>query len=132
MDEKSIALEPLGPQARYFSMLSEGIFEIQHCQACFHHQFYPRVLCQHCGSTALDWVRPSGKGTVYSFSVVRRKPELGGDYNVVLVDLAEGVRLMSRVENISPDQLRVGMELSARVIKQDGHGVVVFQAEGQA
>ncbi len=128
MAENDIGLDSAGPQARYFSKLDQGIFELQHCQACLRHQFYPRVLCEHCGSTALEWVSPSGKGTLYSFSVVRRKPELGGDYNVVLVDLAEDVRLMSRVEGVAPDELSIGMELSARVINQDGHGVVVFQA----
>ena len=128
MAENDIGLESTGPQARYFSKLDQGIFELQHCQACLRHQFYPRVLCEHCGSTALEWVSPSGRGTLYSFSVVRRKPELGGDYNVVLVDLAEDVRLMSRVEGVAPDELSIGMELSARVINQDGHGVVVFQA----
>lgn len=130
MDEQSSSVESTGPQARYFSRLNQGIFEIQHCQACLRHQFYPRVLCQHCGSTSLSWVSPSGRGTVYSFSVVRRKQELGGDYNVTLVDLAEGVRLMSRVEDITPDELHIGMRVSARVIHQDGQGVVVFQAGG--
>ncbi len=129
MDEQNSAAEASGPQARYFSRLSQGIFEIQRCQACLRHQFYPRVLCQHCGSTALEWTSPSGKGKVYSFSVVRRKPELGGDYNVVLIELEEGVRLMSRVEGVVHDELRIGMAVSARVIDQDGQGLVVFHVE---
>ncbi len=132
MDEQNSAAESSGPQARYFSRLNQGIFEIQRCQACLRHQFYPRVLCLHCGSTTLGWVSPSGKGTVYSFSVVHKKPELGGDYNVVLIELEEGVRLMSRVEDLAPDELKIGMEVSARVIDQDGQGVVVFHAEGRS
>lgn len=130
MVEQNRGAESTGPQARYFSSLNQGVFEIQRCQACLRHQFYPRVLCQHCGSTELGWVRPSGRGRVYSFSVVSRKPELGGDYNVTLVDLDEGVRLMSRVEDIATEALHIGMEVSACVINQDGQGVVVFQAGG--
>lgn len=115
-----------GPEAHYFGRLSEGVFEIQRCGACGRHQFFPRVLCTHCGSEDLNWVTPSGRGTIYSYSVVRRKPEAGGDYNVVLVDLDENVRLMSRVEGVEPGELRIGQRVQARVAVEDGKGVLVF------
>jgi DUF35 OB-fold domain, acyl-CoA-associated len=66
----------------------------------------------------LNWIEPSGQGTVYSTTVVRRKPEAGGDYNVALIDLAEGVRLMSRVDDVAPDQVRIGMPVRAQVIQK--------------
>lgn len=115
-----------GPEAYYFARLSESVFEIQHCAACDRHQFFPRVLCMHCGSEDLSWVAPSGRGTVYSYSVVRRNPEAGGDYNVVLVDLDENVRLMSRVEGVEPGAVRIGQRVQARVAQEDGKGVLVF------
>lgn len=74
----------------------------------------------------MNWVTPSGRGTIYSYSVVRRKPEAGGDYNVVLVDLDENVRLMSRVEGVEPGELRIGQRVQARVAVEDGKGVLVF------
>lgn len=117
-----------GPEAHYFARLTEGVFEIQRCAACERHQFFPRVLCVHCGSEDLSWVAPSGRGTIYSYSIVRRKPEAGGDYNVVLVDLEENVRLMSRVEGVEPADLRIGQAVQARVAVEDGKGVVVFDA----
>ncbi|KAA0910429.1 Zn-ribbon domain-containing OB-fold protein [Pusillimonas sp. ANT_WB101] len=126
MDKLSSELESLGPQARYFQRLNQGVFEIQECRACSCHQFFPRTLCQYCGSVDLDWVQPSGKGTVYSFSVVRRKAEAGGDYNVVLVDLDEGVRLMSRVDGVSNEDLRIGMKVSAHVQVEHEKGLLVF------
>jgi uncharacterized OB-fold protein len=113
---------PGGPEKRYLDALAAGCFEIQKCAACSKHVFYPRVLCPHCGADRLDWVAPSGRGTVYSTTVVRRKPADGGDYNIVLVDLAEGVRLMSRVAGIAPEQVQIGMPVSARVTG----GVVEF------
>jgi uncharacterized OB-fold protein len=73
------------------------------------------VICPHCGSDQLGWVAPSGRGTVYSTTIVRRKPADGGDYNIVLVDLEEGVRLLSRVAGIPPDQVRIGMAVRARI-----------------
>lgn len=115
-----------GPQEQYFASLADGRLQIQRCAGCGAHQFYPRVLCMHCGATTLQWITPAGTGVVYSFSVVRRKPEAGGDYNVALVDLDEGVRMMSRIDDIALDQLRIGLPVTARVIAADGVPLVVF------
>jgi uncharacterized OB-fold protein len=104
-----------GPEKRYLDALKDGRFEIQQCSACAKHVFYPRVVCPHCGSDRLGWVAPSGRGVVYSTTVVRRKPADGGDYNVCLVDLAEGVRMMSRVASIPPADVRIGMAVEARI-----------------
>lgn len=104
-----------GPEKTFRDKLAEGRFEIQKCAACAKHVFYPRVLCPHCGASRLDWVTPSGNGTVYSSTVVRRKPADGGDYNVALIDLAEGVRMMSRVIDIPPGQVRIGQRVRSRV-----------------
>lgn len=120
----------MGPEAYYFSRLGQGIFEIQQCTECSSHQFFPRVLCLSCGSDQLQWIRPSGQGTIYSYSIVRRKPEHGGDYNVVLVDLSEGVRLMSRVEGVALEDVHIGMKVVAKVAVQDGNGKLVFTAQG--
>ena len=106
---------PAGPEKQYFDKLVAGRFEIQKCAGCGKHVFYPRVLCPHCGAERLDWVAPSGRGTVYSTTVVRRKPADGGDYNVCLVDLAEGPRMMSRVGSVPPEQVRIGMAVTARI-----------------
>ena len=104
-----------GPEKIYRDKLARGQFEIQKCAACGRHVFYPRVLCPHCGSSKLDWVSPSGHGTVYSTTVVRRKPTDGGDYNVALIDLEEGVRMMSRVVESAPDQVRIGRRVKSRI-----------------
>jgi len=106
---------PSGPEKRYLDALAAGRFEIQRCAACAQHVFYPRVLCPHCGDGKLEWVAPSGRGTVYSTTVVRRKPADGGDYNVCLVDLVEGVRMMSRVATIAPAEVKIGMCVQARI-----------------
>jgi uncharacterized OB-fold protein len=111
-----------GPEKRYLDALAAGRFEIQQCAACRKHVFHPRVLCPHCGGERLDWVAASGRGTVYSTTVVRRKPADGGDYNIVLVDLAEGPRMMSRVAGLSPEQVKIGMPVQARIAE----GLVEF------
>lgn len=73
------------------------------------------MLCTACGSADLSWVEPSGRGVVYSVTVLRRRPEQGGDYNVCLIDLDEGARVMSRVEEVAADAVRIGMPVEAFV-----------------
>lgn len=122
----------LSAQTHYQAELDAGRFGIQQCTACQQHVFSPRELCPHCGATPLKWVRPAGTGTVYSHTTISRKPEAGGNYNVVLVDLDEGVRMMSRVEGIAPAQLHIGLRVKAHIIEQNGKGLVVFQPEHAA
>lgn len=115
-----------GVEAQYRQALDDGRFLIQRCAGCDRAVFYPRMVCPHCGADKLAWATPDGRGTVYSTTVVRRKPEAGGDYNVALIDLHEGVRLMSRVDGVAPDAVRIGMAVRAQVVQQDGRGLVVF------
>jgi uncharacterized OB-fold protein len=120
-----------GPDATYFAYLEARDWRLQRCTACGAHVFQPRVMCPSCGADDFEWVAPSGHGTVHSTTVIRRRPERGGDYNVCLVDLAEGVRMMSRVEGLAPTDVAIGMAVTARLAEQDGQTVVVFDpAEG--
>jgi uncharacterized OB-fold protein len=77
------------------------------------------------GSTNLEWVPASGRGTVYSTTVVRQKPpEL--PYNVALIDLAEGPRMMSRVVGAPPGEVRIGRAVIASIVTEEGEPLVVF------
>ena len=122
MENKS----PPGTEIQYQSALNEGRFVIQRCADCRNHVFYPREVCPHCGGGSLAWVEPKGTGTVYSTTIVHRKLDAGGDYGVSLIDLDEGVRMMSRVEGIAPAAVKIGMRVKARVIKAKDSGLVVF------
>jgi len=115
-----------GVLARHQAALNEGRFLIQRCGSCSRAVYFPRELCPHCGHGELAWVQPAGTGTVYAVTTVRRKPEAGGDFNVSLIDLDEGVRLMSRVEGVPSSEVRIGQRVTARVVQQGGQGVVVF------
>lgn len=121
-----------GITARHQQALDGGQFLIQHCGACGRHVYFVRELCPHCGTPDPTLVAPAGTGTVHAVTTVRRKPELGGDYNVCLVDLDEGVRLMSRVEGTPPDAVHIGQRVRARVLVSAGRGLVVFDLAGAA
>lgn len=116
---------------QYQTALEQGRFMIQQCRDCGRYVFYPRVLCNHCGSTQLKWVEASGRGTVYSTSIVRQKPEQGEDYNIALIDLEEGPRMMSRVVDVAPEKVKIGMKVSAHVSVIDGIPAVIFSSKEQ-
>ena len=121
-----MTLSTPGIQARHQQALDEGRFLIQRCAACSRHVYFPRELCPHCGALAPALVAPSGSGTVAAVTTLHRKPELGGNYHVCLVDLDEGVRLMSRVEGLAPAAVMIGLRVQARVQLTAGKGLVVF------
>ena len=79
-----------GPDQQFQHYLGTGEFRLQQCDHCDQFVFYPRVLCPHCGASELSWNPVSGAGVVYSSTVVRRREEKGGPYNVAIIELAEG------------------------------------------
>lgn len=83
--------------------------------------FPPREFAPGSGET-LDWIEACGDGVVYSVTWIQRKPP-EPPYNVVLVDLAEGARMMARVEGVTPKTLQIGMAVKARVAEGP---VIVF------
>ena len=118
---------PSAPGVKYEKFLRSGEIRLQCCVSCGKQVFYPRTLCPFCGSIELEWRRPSGKGTVYSTTTVRQKPERGGDYNVSIIELAEGARMMSRVEGISSADVKIGMAVEAAIAEANGAPMVVFR-----
>lgn len=116
-----------GPDAAYRAALKDGKMMIQQCGDCDRHIFYPRISCPHCGSIDLERKPAAGTGTVYSTSIVRQKPEAGGNYNISLIDLTEGVRMMSRVVDIAPEDVKIGMAVRAKVADLGGEPAVLFE-----
>lgn len=103
----------------------QGKLLLQYCDQCQQHQFYPRLYCMHCGSTSLRWVSASGRGVIYSYTVIHqnKSPEFVQDtpYNVAVVQLAEGPRLMSNIVETDLAELRIDLPVT-----------VVFDAVSEA
>ena len=95
------------------------------CRACGEIHYYPRSFCPSCWSDDVEWVEATGAGTVHAVTVVRRK-DPADNYNVVLVDLAEGPRLMSRVDGITCDEVKIGMAVRASIVSQGDAPLLVF------
>ncbi|TMC14460.1 MAG: Zn-ribbon domain-containing OB-fold protein [Chloroflexi bacterium] len=95
--------------APFWEAAREGRLRIQRCLGCGRNVFYPRPVCPHCLSSELGWIDCSGRGSVYSYTVVHRTSEEFRDqvpFTVALVELEEGVRLLARLDVGEP---RVGM-----------------------
>jgi uncharacterized OB-fold protein len=118
----------LRPETDYLAFLQQGRFMLLRSKTSGAFIFYPRVIEPGTGSTELEWVEASGLGTVYATTVVRKKIP-SDNYNVALINLAEGPRMMSRVEGMSPDQVRIGLRVRARVVQGEEQAFVVFEPD---
>ncbi|MBD9579218.1 OB-fold domain-containing protein [Pseudomonas sp. PDM23] len=121
MAENPPAAAPVGPEAQYQRFLQQGGFMIQRSASTGRHVFYPRVAVPGSGETDLEWVEAAGTGRIYAITVNRSR---NASHNVALIDLDEGVRLMSRIEG--RETAPIGSRVKARVIEEDGQALVVF------
>lgn len=110
-----ITESPLGTYQRY---LEEGQLAYQWSPEARRAVFFPRLLCPYTGSDRLEWRLSAGLGTVYATTVTH--PREGAPYNVALVDCDEGFRLMTRVEEMAPEAVRIGMRVKFRVHRPGG------------
>jgi uncharacterized OB-fold protein len=106
------------PLAVYQAYLDKGELAYQWSPEAGRAVFYPRVLCPFTGSDRLEWRLSAGLGTVYATTVTH--PREGAPYNVALIDLDEGFRIMSRVEDLPPEAVKIGMRVRFRVLRPGG------------
>ena len=116
------------PDEEHRAHLAAGRFMLQRSEASGAFIHPPRVAVPGSGHTDLDWVPASGRGTVHSTTTVRCKPP-ASDYNVALIDLAEGPRMMSTVVGIAPAEVRIGLAVQARIEDAEGGPRVVFEPQ---
>jgi uncharacterized OB-fold protein len=114
-----------GPDEQFRAFLREGRFMLQRAASDGRYVFYPRATAPGDGA-ALEWFEASGEGRVYSTTVVRKKPP-EPSYNVALIDLAEGPRMMSRVEGLAPEDVKIGMNVRAKIVTTGEEPFVVFE-----
>jgi hypothetical protein len=106
------------PLKTYLDHLERGELAYQFSPAANRAVFYPRVLCPFTGSDRLEWRVSTGTGTVHATTTVH--PPEGKPFNVALIDCDEGFRLMSRVEDIAPENVKIGMRVRFRVHRPGG------------
>ena len=101
------------PLGVYQAHLAKGELAYQVCLDDNKPFFYPRAYAPVTGSSNIEWRVSKGLGTVYTTTAVHYKGEL--PLNVAMIDLDEGFRMMSRVEDIDAMQVKIGMRVKLRV-----------------
>ena len=74
--------------------------------------------------------RSIGLGTVFATTTTSRRPEQGGNYNISIIELEEGPRMMSKVIGIDSEKVQIGMKVKAEISEIDGKKAVVFRVGG--
>jgi uncharacterized OB-fold protein len=120
--------EPSEVSRPFWDATRRGELVVQWCSACAAGIFYPRILCPRCGSLELSWRTADGFGTVYSHAT-HYVPGSQVRYCVALIDLDEGVRMVSNVIGLDPDEVAVGQRVQvAWEPLPDGRALPVFRS----
>jgi uncharacterized protein len=140
---------PVGDESGpFWEATREGLLLVQWCTACERGVFYPRSFCPFCTATAaagkggqgegaLEWREASGRATVHA-AVVEHRPEAAGarfsegePYCIALVDLEEGVRMMTNIVGCPPEDVRCGMAVTVTWEPLgDGRQLALFRPAG--
>jgi uncharacterized OB-fold protein len=115
--------------AGFWDGVAEHRLLIQRCGGCRTLRFPWLPGCNACGSPEWDTVEASGAGTVYSYVVMHHPPFPAFDppYAVALIELAEGVRMVSNVVGVPYDKVRIGMPVQLEFLRtEEGPELPVF------
>ncbi|OWU84213.1 hypothetical protein ATO6_14310 [Oceanicola sp. 22II-s10i] len=126
---------PTGFSATFWDHADKGELALPKCEACDALHYPPRRFCPECGGDALTWTAMSGRATVVSHSTVLTSFH-GQDwvgqlpYVVVLVDLDEGPRMLSRL--VGSDTIARGDRVHVTFAEVQGRRLPYFTPEGAA
>lgn len=116
--------------ALFWDAAAQGRLVAQRCADCGVLRHPPRPMCPHCGSLGIEVAELSGLGTVYSYAVLHYPVHPAFEYPVVgvLVDLDEGIRMLSNLTDVDPGDVRVGMRVQVHFVPTaDGPTIPVFR-----
>jgi uncharacterized OB-fold protein len=112
--------------AFHWAAASEGRLLVQRCADCGRWQYPPDVACAGCQSERIEPTEVSGRGELYSFTIVRQAfdPDYARElpFVVALVELAEqpGLRMLTNIVGAAPESLRIGMPVALTFETREG------------
>lgn len=105
--------------APFWQAARQGKLAMQRCKACREFVWCPRPACVECGSGELEWEELCGRGTIYSFTVIRQVAGRGArafekdiPYAIAWVDLDEGPRFYTNIVDCPVDEIEIGMAVT--------------------
>jgi uncharacterized protein len=93
----------------FWNAARAGRFVVPTCNACGKAHWYPRAICPFCDTSKIEWRNASGRGTIYTFSVMRRTKE---PYVIAHVTLAEGPTMLTNIVDCDFDKVRIGQAVA--------------------
>ncbi|MDP6343504.1 MAG: Zn-ribbon domain-containing OB-fold protein [Alphaproteobacteria bacterium] len=111
--EPSINLET----ERYWQAAKDGVLLLKKCNDCGKTHFYPRAICPHCLGGDTEWYEASGRGRIYTYSVMRRAAT---PYAIAYVTLDEGVTMMTNIVECDLDGIEIGQEVEVTFRATEG------------
>lgn len=102
----------------YWDAAAQGKLLYKKCQACGEPHFYPRANCPFCWSDKVEWQEASGRGTIYTYSVMRRGAPV--PYAIAYVTLAEGPTMMTNIVDCDLDAVKIGQAVKLVFKPSDG------------
>src|SRR5690606_15225978 len=115
-ERKPVAPLPTPDTLPYWDAAKRHSLLIGRCKACDKPHYYPRLLCPFCMGEA-RWEEASGRGHIYSFSIMRNAPI---HYAIAYVTLEEGPTMMTNIVNCDFADIHVGQ--AVRVVYRDTDG----------
>ena len=116
--DRNIPAPEANPETQpFWDAAQRGQLLLKRCKACGELHYYPRAICPLCFSDKTEWEPASGKGKIYSWSVMRRVPV---PYAIAYVTLAEGVTMLTNIVDCDLDQLRIGQDVCLVFKPTDG------------
>jgi uncharacterized OB-fold protein len=112
--------------AFFWEAAADGRLVAQRCSGCGRLRHPPRPMCPHCRSLEFEVAQLSGRGSLYSYALLHHPRHPAFDYPVIaaLVDLEEGIRLVSNLSGIESAAIEIGMALEVRFEATEGGGAV--------
>jgi len=123
MSRPIIPLANLDTKA-FWDGCARGELLLQRCRSCDAYRHPPAPICSHCLSAQHEWVRVTGRGSVYTFVVVHETRVRGWEklvpYVLAVVELEEGPRILSNIVNVAPEAVAIGMPVEVTFAELDG------------
>lgn len=99
-------------QQRFWDSLREGRIRVQRCSSCETFRHVPKEICAHCHSTAYSWEPVSGRGVVYTYTIVHRAPtpayQQRAPYAIVHAEMEEGFRMVATMTGAAQECVEIG------------------------
>lgn len=101
--------EPTELSRPFWEAANESRLILQRCDVCAHYRWTPQILCTHCQAEPFTWTEISGRGRLYSFTIVHRAPTAGFEVPFVLavVELEEGPLMLTQIVESPREALAV-------------------------